>query len=100
MPFTDEKVQQVWEKGKVVEKHDLVFERQDAAQAWIHRDEYGNRDSEFGWEIDHIHPDGGDEISNLQPLQWENNVAKQDGSFDPAVTSDGNRNIPFEKEGN
>ena len=46
------------------------------------RNQYGNRDSQYGWEIDHIRPvanGGSDEISNLRPLQWENNAAKQDG---------------------
>lgn len=103
MSFDEDTIQQVWEKGKVVENNDPDEKRKDAAQALIHREEYGNRDSEFGWEIDHIKPvseSGGDDLSNLQPLQWENNVAKQDGSFDPAVTSEGDKNVPFKKEGN
>ena len=43
--------------------------------------EHGNRDSEYGWEIDHIEPvalGGGDELTNLQPLNWQNNVKKGD----------------------
>ena len=44
--------------------------------------DYGNRDEDKrGWEIDHINPisnGGGDEIGNLQPIYWENNMAKGD----------------------
>ncbi len=44
-------------------------------------EEYGNTNSSLGWEIDHIKPvskGGGDEITNLQPLQWEDNRRKSD----------------------
>lgn len=43
--------------------------------------EHGNRNSEHGWEIDHINPvsnGGGDELPNLQPLNWKNNADKGD----------------------
>ncbi len=36
---------------------------------------------EYGWEIDHIKPvsrGGADDLSNLQPLYWENNRRKGD----------------------
>jgi 5-methylcytosine-specific restriction endonuclease McrA len=42
--------------------------------------EYGQT-SKYGWEIDHIKPvskGGTDDLSNLQPLQWENNRRKGD----------------------
>ncbi|MFN7825163.1 MAG: HNH endonuclease signature motif containing protein [Pseudobdellovibrionaceae bacterium] len=45
--------------------------------------DYGNTESDFGWEIDHINPvsnRGGDDISNLQPLQWKNNRQKSDST--------------------
>lgn len=98
MPFTDEKIQQVWEKGTVVSDNDPNVYRKDACKAWIRRNHYGNRDSQYGWEIDHIQLEsegGGDELSNLRPLQWQNNAARQDDSFaPPVVTSSGKNNVP------
>lgn len=75
----------------------------DVADAWIDRDKYGQTDHlGEGWEIDHIIPvskGGTDDISNLRPLQWENNRSKSD-NYSPwksAVTSQGYHNIYEEK---
>ncbi|MCB9047275.1 MAG: HNH endonuclease [Chitinophagales bacterium] len=43
--------------------------------------EFGNRGSEYGWEIDHIIPvaaGGTDNIHNLQALHWKVNEEKGD----------------------
>lgn len=45
------------------------------------KSQYGNVNSEYGWEIDHIKPVakfGTDDLDNLQPLQWKNNRGKSD----------------------
>lgn len=94
MSFNEETIQQVWEKGKVVGNNDPDIWRKDECDAWIKRAEYGNRDSQYGWEIDHIDPDGGDELANLRPLQWENNVATSDkGQLTCVVTAEGTKNV-------
>lgn len=71
-------LQQVWDKGKVVSNNDPSVWRKDACNAWIKKTEYGNRNSQYSWEIDHIDPNGGNELSNLRPLQWENHLAKSE----------------------
>ena len=71
----------VWWKGSPIEGLDSeiwMHDRYGAAMKWS---EHGNRGSKNGWEIDHIRPvsaEGSDDLSNLQPLQWENNVEKGD----------------------
>jgi len=87
MAWSDEMIQNVWEKGRVVEGNDKNTWRKDECGAWISRQMYGNRESQYGWEIDHISPGGGDQLSNLRPLQWENNVDKSDGRIKCNVTA-------------
>lgn len=91
--WTDEMIKNVWEKGKVVANNDPSKWRKDECGAWIARNKHGDRNSQYGWEIDHISPGGKDILSNLRPLQWENNVDKSDGSLKCNVTSDGTKNI-------
>ncbi len=95
--WTDEMIQNVWEKGKVVTNNDSSKWRKDECGAWIARNKHGDRDSKYGWEIDHISPGGKDILSNLRPLQWENNVDKSDGRLKCNITSDGTKNVNSQK---
>lgn len=97
MAWSDDMIQQVWEKGHTVAGNDPAVYRQDDCKAWIGRKEYGNRNSPYGWEIDHISPGGSDTLSNLRPLQWENNVDKSDGRLKCNVTSSGKDNVKAKK---
>ena len=91
--WTDKMIQDVWGKGTVVEKFDSSKWRKDQCGAWIARSKYGNRESIYGWEIDHITPCGPNTLSNLRPLQWQNNVDKSDGRLKCNVTASGTNNI-------
>lgn len=76
-----EQIKEVWTKGKVIDNYDPEIWRRDVCGYVIKFSEHGNRNSEYGWEIDHIKPvahGGEDELTNLQPLCWENNAKKSD----------------------
>lgn len=77
--FSPEVVEAVWQKARTMGVHETL--RVDAWGWTIVRSDYGNNRSRYGWEIDHIVPvsqGGGDELTNLQPLQWENNRRKDE----------------------
>lgn len=93
MAWSDSAIQQVWEKGTTTAENDKNIWRKDQCSAWIKKTDYGNRDSDYGWEIDHISPGGPDILSNLRPLHWKNNVDKSDGRLKCNVVSSGNKNI-------
>jgi 5-methylcytosine-specific restriction endonuclease McrA len=79
--FTLETRNKVWAKGSVIQNYDSKIWRRDKCGRAMKWSEYGNRNSDYGWEIDHINPvsnNGTDDLSNLQPLYWKNNSDKGD----------------------
>ncbi|OGI75301.1 hypothetical protein A3D36_01925 [Candidatus Nomurabacteria bacterium RIFCSPHIGHO2_02_FULL_36_29] len=74
----------IWAKASAVAGYDMNKFRKDICGAWIAWQDYGNRNSDNGWEVDHIFPDskgGNDMLSNLRPLHWQNNARKSDGAL-------------------
>lgn len=100
--FTNDEILAVWMKATAVTGVNSDLLRQDYAGAWIRYADYGNRNSQYGWEIDHLKPlsQGGEEaMTNYLPLQWQNNVRKGDDypRWTTAVTADGRNNVEQEK---
>lgn len=95
MAIDDKTKDLVWSKGIIVPNFNQNLYRKDQCNAWMTYSEYGNRDSSFGWEIDHIKPtsNGGlDALSNLRPLHWKNNAAKSNGNLVCVVKANGTKN--------
>jgi 5-methylcytosine-specific restriction endonuclease McrA len=70
-----------WRSGTEIAGYDPGMWRRDIDGKAMKFSDHGDRDSKFGWEIDHIKPSskgGSDDLSNLQPLHWQTNVAKGD----------------------
>ena len=72
---------EVWHKAIPIPGRPSNLWRRDLCGFAIRYTDFGNRDSMYGWEIDHIYPvakGGNDDIRNLQPLNWKNNAEKGD----------------------
>ena len=88
MELTEELKRAIWEKGVVDDKYPSERVRKDACGAFMLYEDFGDRNSIFGWEIDHIYPASKlkqrngitaeqiDDIRNLRPLNWRNNASK------------------------
>jgi 5-methylcytosine-specific restriction endonuclease McrA len=71
----------VWGKGTPIQGYDSRMWRRDAYGSAMRYTDHGDTSSVYGWEIDHIKPSslgGSNQLTNLQPLQWERNRAKSD----------------------
>lgn len=81
MEIDEKLIEKVWDQGKEILGVNPSMFRKDYAGAMIMRSAYGRRDFPMGWEIDHLIPrskGGTDELENLMPIQWENNLCKSD----------------------
>jgi hypothetical protein len=84
----------VWMKGIPIPGWPDSEWRHDVSGSVMKYSEYGNRNSEYGWEFDHYPVPSGlgglDAISNLRPLNWKNN-ASHGGMLGNALSNAGLR---------
>lgn len=88
MAFSEELIQQVWEKGRAVNDRDGDEWRKDECGAWIHRSSYGNPTNEFGWTIRNVSPGGEDVLNNLRPFHRQNDFNRNTGAASCTVIAD------------
>jgi hypothetical protein len=88
MEFSDEIVQSVWEKARVVSDQDPAEWRKDECGAWIRHDSYGSHTSEFAWKIENISPGGSDDLDNLRPFHRDNSLDRSTGEHYCRVKAD------------
>lgn len=99
----------IWRKMSTPLGKDSAKFKLDACGALIEWDRYGDRQSDYGWEVDHVVPksllqelgvpeDEYDDEDNLRPMHWKNNDSKSSDypEYQAKVTFEGGRNI--EKE--
>lgn len=69
---TDDQIEDIWQHGRVMTDADPSIWRQDACGAWIRRDQFGRKHSEFGWKIEAVAAGGPDTSEVLRPFHWRN----------------------------
>lgn len=96
----------IWAKAHAVNGVNPNEWRKEDCGAWIKYDKYGDRNSNYGWEVDHIVPQSKleeagasqkeiDNPLNLRPLHWANNDSKSDDypMFTKVVTAKDDNNV-------
>jgi hypothetical protein len=90
--FSPSVIQAVWDKLVVSAEHAPL--KMDAYGAVIWREAFGNNNSKLGWEIHHrlsVEQGGGDDLDNLEAIQWENHRRLDAESTKSADTSKDSR---------
>jgi hypothetical protein len=86
--FTQEQINQVWERARAFGTRDMAHWRQDECGAWISREQYGNATAEFGWKIENVSAGGDDSIGNLRAFHRGNHFDRRTARPHCKVTAD------------
>jgi hypothetical protein len=86
----------VWAHGRVMPEADPERWRQDACGAWMRREHFGSKDSDFGWHMEQVAPGSGESADNLRPFNLHNRYDIGDGRPHCRLTAD-RTNLPAEK---
>lgn len=97
MPYSQQIIQSVWEKGRVIAGQDPAEWRQDACGAWMRRAQYGHESLEYGWKIENVLPGGAAEPENLRPFHTKNSYDVSAGRAHCRVTADQKHVDPHER---
>ena len=87
MAYSEQMIQQVWEKARVMADRDGAEWRHDECGAWLQRDAYSQEHSEFGWMIVNISTGGTDDLEHLRPLHCRNSYDRANGKAHCHVTA-------------
>lgn len=93
--YSKDVVDRVWQMAEVVEGNDPAVWRKDEFGAWIHRLDYGNRRSDFGWEVCETLPGSSRTmgVASLRAMHWQNYLDQVAAASQSRITADGLRNV-------
>ena len=88
MKFNEKTIQAVWDKGRAMPDRNADEWRQDQCGAWLHRQQYQNEQSEYGWKILNVAAGGGDDLEHLRPFHYKNTFDIANGKEQCRITAD------------
>lgn len=72
MGFSDQVIQQIWEKARAMADRDSSKWRHDQCGAWIKRDAYEQEHSDYGWAIRNMTLGESKKLEDMHPFHCQN----------------------------
>ena len=88
MDYSEQIIQQIWERGRAMPYQDSTIWRKDQCGAWMMRDAYEQEHSDYGWNIRSILPGDSGALEHLRPFHHKNAFIRASGKPQCHVTSD------------